>query len=68
MTTSAFDGLLETIGSFSRSLPGKCPAASESPDAQAIREKAYLLWEEAGRPESDGVEFWLRAEQDLQSA
>ena len=23
---------------------------------------AYSLWEEAGRPESDGVEFWLEAE------
>lgn len=32
---------------------------------EQIREKAYHLWEEAGRPESDGVEFWLRAEQEL---
>ena len=28
-----------------------------------IRDIAYRLWEEVGRPESDGVEFWLRAEQ-----
>lgn len=27
-----------------------------------IRDIAYRLWEEAGRPESDGVEFWLLAE------
>lgn len=30
-----------------------------------IRQKAYLLWEEAGRPDSDGVEFWLRAESEF---
>ncbi len=28
-----------------------------------IREYAYLLWEEAGYPEGDGVDFWLQAEQ-----
>lgn len=27
-----------------------------------IREAAYLLWEAAGRPETDGVSFWLEAE------
>ncbi len=25
-------------------------------------EVAYYLWEQAGRPEGDGVEFWLEAE------
>lgn len=30
-----------------------------------IRERAYVLWEEAGRPEGDGVEFWLRAEREM---
>lgn len=34
---------------------------------ETIRERAYLLWEEAGRPECDGVEFWVRAEQELNS-
>lgn len=29
---------------------------------EAIREKAYYLWEEAGRPECDGFKFWLEAE------
>lgn len=36
-----------------------------APSEDQIREKAYLLWEEAGRPEGDGVEFWIRAETDL---
>ena len=31
----------------------------------AIREKAYLLWEAAGRPDGDGTEFWLKAEEEL---
>src|SRR5690606_20426848 len=29
-----------------------------------IRDRAYFLWCQAGRPESDGREFWLQAEQD----
>lgn len=31
----------------------------------SIRERAYLLWEAAGRPDGDGVEFWLKAEEEL---
>lgn len=38
-----------------------------APTEESIREKAYLLWEEAGHPEGDGVEFWLRAERELSS-
>lgn len=34
----------------------------ENNDLHKIRERAYQLWEEAGRPECDGKEFWLRAE------
>lgn len=29
---------------------------------EAIRLRAYRLWEAAGRPEGDGVEFWRAAE------
>jgi hypothetical protein len=35
------------------------------PEESEIREKAYSLWEKAGRPESDGVEFWTQAEKEL---
>lgn len=31
-----------------------------------IREAAYTLWNEAGRPAGDGVAFWLSAERELQ--
>ena len=34
---------------------------------ERIQERAYLLWEQAGRPETDGLEFWQRAEAELQS-
>lgn len=32
---------------------------------QKIRELAYEIWEKAGRPESDGVQYWLQAESEL---
>jgi hypothetical protein len=31
----------------------------------AVRERAFLLWEQAGCPEGDGVNFWIEAEQEL---
>lgn len=33
-----------------------------------VRERAYLLWEKAGCPEGDGVEFWVLAERELTSS
>jgi hypothetical protein len=30
-------------------------------DEAAIREQAYLFWEEDGRPEGRDTEFWMRA-------
>ena len=32
---------------------------------KAVEERAYALWEEAGRPEGSGLLYWLRAEQEL---
>jgi hypothetical protein len=34
---------------------------------EQIRNLAYRLWEEAGSPEGMSDEFWLRAQQQLQS-
>jgi hypothetical protein len=34
-------------------------------DQEAVRTRAYSLWQQAGSPEGDGVEFWLLAEQEL---
>ena len=37
------------------------------PQEDAIRARAYALWQQAGEPDGDGVEFWLRAEQELRN-
>jgi hypothetical protein len=36
-----------------------------APSDEQIRARAYYLWEEAGRPSGDGVQFWLAAEREL---
>jgi hypothetical protein len=35
---------------------------------QAIAERAYLIWENMGRPEARALEHWLRAEAELADA
>jgi len=34
-------------------------------DAHQIEQRAYFLWEEAGRPSCDGKEFWIAAEKEF---
>jgi ribosome-associated translation inhibitor RaiA len=41
------------------------PGAALLPCLEAIRVRAYECWEAAGRPEGDGVRFWLEAERGL---
>lgn len=36
-----------------------------APTREQIDEAAYLLWDAAGRPVSDGKEFWYQAEEKL---
>jgi len=45
--------------------PASKPLNVKSAGDQAIRVGAYLRWEAAGKPEGDGVNFWLEAEKDL---
>jgi hypothetical protein len=40
-------------------------ATKNHPNEEEVRERAYLLWEGAGRPEGDGVDVWVQAEQPL---
>ena len=35
------------------------------PPEDAIRLRAYLKWEAAGKPPGDGTDFWLQARQEL---
>jgi hypothetical protein len=51
LATAAGDGRLAT-------------AATTAPE-EVIRLRAYFKWEAAGRPEGDGVSFWLEAEKEL---
>jgi hypothetical protein len=37
-----------------------------SPDE--VRVRAYQMWEKAGKPGGDGVNFWVAAEQELLQA
>jgi hypothetical protein len=32
---------------------------------EVIRERAYLLWEQAGRPEGDADDFWHKAQTQI---
>ena len=34
-------------------------------ETRRIRERAYQIWEEAGRPEGRAVEHWLMAEKEI---
>ena len=53
------------INAASNALDKGCCSISSSPSEDEIRERAYFLWEEAGRPLSDGTEFWTEAERQL---
>jgi hypothetical protein len=35
---------------------------------QAIRERAYAIWEEEGRPEARHLDHWLRAKAEINRA
>ena len=37
-------------------------------DKHAIRERAYAIWEEEGRPEARHLDHWLRAEAEINRA
>jgi len=39
--------------------------ATHQPSEQDIRDRAYQLWEEAGRPEGEPDQFWNRAREAL---
>jgi hypothetical protein len=32
---------------------------------RAVEQRAYALWDEAGRPDGSALQFWLRAEQEF---
>jgi hypothetical protein len=42
-----------------------CKANLSATSHESIEKLAYEKWQEAGCPESDGIEFWLAAETEL---
>jgi len=38
----------------------------ETDEERAIRERAYFLWEEEGRPEGRALEHWQQASDEIQ--
>lgn len=67
---SSLDGI-SSSGSSSCSSSGAscCSSISTSivNNEDEIREKAYSLWEAAGRPEGDGSDFWIEAQKQIAS-
>ncbi len=49
-------------------MPSKTKTAAASPSEQAIRDRAYFLWEAAGRPEGTGDHFWHLAQAEAAQA
>jgi hypothetical protein len=46
---------------------GPRAAPRTQPTEDEIRARAYALWEQAGRPEGDGAQFWMEAEKELKT-
>jgi hypothetical protein len=49
-------------------LPAAPAEATPVVSEEEIRYRAYCLWNAAGWPASDGVEFWLQAERELRGS
>ncbi len=56
--------------SIAEKLVAACQTPEQFMDAceEAIRDLAYLKWEEAGCPSGDGHDFWLDAEREVVAA
>jgi len=43
-------------------------ASNTSGIEDAVRRRAYELWEQYGRPDAGAEEFWLKAEREMKQA
>jgi hypothetical protein len=55
-------------GRLGAGAPADIPAAAESDGHKddQIRERAYLIWVDEGRPNGREVDHWLRAKRELE--
>ena len=56
-----------TPADAAEAVPLQPAALDAAAHEDAIRARAFFLWEQAGCPDGDGVEFWVRAEQEMKS-
>jgi hypothetical protein len=66
----SMDQQVATSSAATRQTEPEVVAAISSGDGQAIkeqiiRERAYAIWEEEGRPEGSHLDHWLRAEAEM---
>ena len=40
-------------------------SSKSSPSEDKIRQRAYSIWEQKGRPQNNDFDIWLEAERDL---
>jgi len=59
--TCPVQGAVEQLSATSET----CQSNENTLCQDSVRERAYLLWEKAGYPIGDGVDFWITAEQEL---
>lgn len=57
-TCRLIEGGVEHLSATSACCEGAVASCQEN-----VRQLAYSLWEKAGSPEGDGVDFWVEAEQ-----
>ena len=43
----------------------KKTGSSFSPDVEKIRQRAYDIWEQKGRPQNSDLDNWLEAEREM---
>ncbi len=57
----------ESILARNPTQPHKAVNQADEPCEAEIRILAYHKWAFAGKPEGDGIQFWLEAEQELRN-
>lgn len=55
----------ETAGASVQCVPSRPPPLEGAVSKDAVRLRAYLRWEAAGKPEGSGTRFWHEAEEEL---
>ena len=64
--TSERQGQQDRRAQSSRQQQSPSPSRSNpNPNPDEVRNLAYQLWEQAGRPEGQSDQFWMTAEQQL---